>query len=63
MLQIKKPMIERKRRDRINESLNRLKTLVLDAMQKDVSLIIMCHILYISYNTVYIIICICYIVY
>ena len=52
MLQIKKPMIERKRRDRINESLNRLKTLVLDAMQKDVSLIIMCHILYISYNTV-----------
>ena len=37
-LQIKKPIIERRRRDRINESLNQLKTLVLDALNKDVSI-------------------------
>ena len=35
--QIKKPVIEKRRRERINDSLNTLKALVLDAMQKDVS--------------------------
>jgi hypothetical protein len=35
--QIKKPIIEKRRRERINDSLNQLKSLVLDAMQKDVS--------------------------
>ena len=35
--QIKKPIIERKRRERINDSLNQLKALVLDALNKDVS--------------------------
>ncbi|KAI0241617.1 hypothetical protein LSAT2_023238 [Lamellibrachia satsuma] len=32
---IKKPIIERRRRDRINESLNQLKALVLEALNKD----------------------------
>ena len=31
-------MIERKRRERINDSLNQLKALVLDALKKDVSI-------------------------
>ncbi len=35
--QINKPLMERKRRARINESLNELKTLVLAGMKKDVS--------------------------
>ncbi|ELU10815.1 hypothetical protein CAPTEDRAFT_156236 [Capitella teleta] len=34
---IKKPIIERKRRERINDSLNQLKALVLDALNKDES--------------------------
>lgn len=34
---IKKPMIERRRRERINDSLNQLKALVLDAMNKEES--------------------------
>lgn len=34
---IRKPLIERKRRERINESLNQLKTLVLEALKKDES--------------------------
>jgi len=36
-LQIKKPLIERRRRERINDSLNQLKNLVLQATNKDVS--------------------------
>lgn len=36
-LQIKKPIIEKRRRERINDSLNQLKALVLDSLQKDVS--------------------------
>jgi len=36
-VQIKKPLIERRRRERINESLNQLKNLVLEATNKDVS--------------------------
>lgn len=32
-------MIERKRRERINESLNQLKALVLEALKKDVSIV------------------------
>ena len=40
LLQIKKPIIERRRRDRINESLNQLKALVLEALNKDVSVIV-----------------------
>ena len=38
-LQINKPLMERKRRARINESLNELKSLVLSGMKKDVSVI------------------------
>jgi len=34
--QIKKPLIERRRRERINDSLNQLKNLVLEATNKDV---------------------------
>ena len=37
ILQIKKPLIERRRRERINDSLNQLKNLVLEATNKDVS--------------------------
>jgi len=36
-LQIKKPLIERRRRERINECLGQLKALVLEANYKDVS--------------------------
>ena len=36
-VQIKKPLIERRRRERINDSLNQLKNLVLEATNKDVS--------------------------
>lgn len=36
--QAKKPLIEKQRRRRINESLNELKVLVLQALSKDVSL-------------------------
>jgi len=36
-IQIKKPLIERRRRERINDSLNQLKNLVLEATNKDVS--------------------------
>jgi len=35
-LQIKKPLIERRRRERINECLGQLKALVLEAANKDV---------------------------
>lgn len=35
--QIKKPLIERRRRERINDCLNQLKSLVLEASNKDVS--------------------------
>ena len=36
-LQAKKPLMEKMRRARINDSLNELKSLVLDLLQKDVS--------------------------
>lgn len=36
-LQSKKPLMEKMRRARINDSLNELKSLVLEAMKKDVS--------------------------
>jgi hypothetical protein len=36
-LQSNKPIMEKRRRARINNSLNELKTLILDAMKKDVS--------------------------
>ena len=36
--QIKKPIIERRRRERINDSLNQLKSLLMEAMDKDVSI-------------------------
>lgn len=36
-IQIKKPLIEKRRRERINECLVQLKALVLEAMNKDVS--------------------------
>lgn len=35
--QASKPIMEKRRRARINESLNELKTLILEAMKKDVS--------------------------
>lgn len=38
VFQSKKPLMEKMRRARINDSLNELKTLVLEAMKKDVSL-------------------------
>jgi Helix-loop-helix DNA-binding domain len=37
-VQIKKPLIEKRRRERINECLVQLKALVLEAMNKDVSI-------------------------
>lgn len=37
VLQSNKPIMEKRRRARINNSLNELKTLILDAMKKDVS--------------------------
>ena len=37
MLQSNKPIMEKRRRARINNCLNELKTLILDAMKKDVS--------------------------
>lgn len=37
VLQSKKPLMEKMRRARINDSLNELKSLVLEAMKKDVS--------------------------
>lgn len=51
-LQSNKPIMEKRRRARINNSLNDLKTLVLESMKKDVSIIILikyhnsCHMLY-----------------
>jgi Helix-loop-helix DNA-binding domain len=36
-LQSNKPIMEKRRRARINNCLNELKTLILDAMKKDVS--------------------------
>lgn len=36
-LQSSKPIMEKRRRARINESLSQLKTLILDALKKDVS--------------------------
>ena len=36
-MQAKKPLMEKMRRARINDSLNELKNLVLDLLQKDVS--------------------------
>lgn len=38
LLQSSKPIMEKRRRARINESLGQLKTLILDALKKDVSL-------------------------
>lgn len=38
LLQCNKPIMEKKRRARINHCLNELKTLILDAMKKDVSI-------------------------
>lgn len=38
MLQSNKPIMEKRRRARINNCLNDLKTLILDAMKKDVSI-------------------------
>lgn len=37
VFQSNKPIMEKRRRARINNSLNELKTLILDAMKKDVS--------------------------
>lgn len=37
ILQSSKPIMEKRRRARINESLGQLKTLILDALKKDVS--------------------------
>jgi len=37
--QASKPIMEKRRRARINESLNELKTLILEAMKKDVGTI------------------------
>ena len=39
-LQINKPLMERRRRARINQSLTQLKTLVLSSMNKDVSILL-----------------------
>lgn len=39
LLQSNKPIMEKRRRARINNCLNELKTLILDAMKKDVSTI------------------------
>lgn len=38
ILQSNKPIMEKKRRARINRCLNELKTLILEAMKKDVSI-------------------------
>lgn len=38
LLQSNKPIMEKRRRARINNCLNELKALILDAMKKDVSL-------------------------
>lgn len=38
-LQTNKPIMEKKRRARINHCLNELKTLILEAMKKDVSIL------------------------
>lgn len=38
LLQSNKPIMEKKRRARINHCLNELKTLILEAMKKDVSI-------------------------
>lgn len=38
-LQSNKPIMEKRRRARINNCLNELKTLILDAMKKDVSIL------------------------
>ena len=40
MLQTKKPLIEKQRRKRINDSLHELKRLVLEALHRDVSSIL-----------------------
>lgn len=47
-LQSNKPIMEKRRRARINNSLNDLKTLVLESMKKDVSIItyLLYHIFY-----------------
>lgn len=37
LLQTKKPLMEKLRRDRINSSLNEMKILVLESLNKDVS--------------------------
>lgn len=42
LLQSNKPIMEKKRRARINHCLNELKSLILDAMKKDVSVQIAC---------------------
>lgn len=41
MLQSNKPIMEKRRRARINNCLNDLKALILDAMKKDVSILIL----------------------
>lgn len=42
-LQSSKPLMEKRRRARINQSLNELKNLILEAMKKDVSQNMMCN--------------------
>ena len=42
-LQSSKPLMEKRRRARINQSLNELKNLILEAMKKDVSKNVMCY--------------------
>ena len=44
-LQSSKPLMEKRRRARINQSLNELKNLILEAMKKDVSKNVMCYLL------------------
>ena len=46
--QIKKPLIEKQRRKRINDSLHELKRLVLEALNRDVSLT-MIYIIYFNF--------------
>ena len=42
-LKSSKPLMEKRRRARINQSLNELKNLILEAMKKDVSKNVMLH--------------------
>lgn len=49
-LQSSKPIMEKRRRARINESLSQLKTLILDALKKDVSEQCCCFLLFFFFN-------------